>query len=185
MLKIVIQASEHFDSDKNQFITIEDDVELELEHSLVSVSLWESQYERAFLSNQAKTEQELAFYIKCMSKLDVDDRVLANLSPKNVSEINDYIHKKHSATRFLAQPSGNESREKVTAELIYYWMITLQIPWEAQNWHLERLLTLIEVCQRKNQQASGKAGHSGNKAARARQLRQMNAANRARYGSAG
>ena len=82
MLKIVIQASEHFDSDKSQFITIEDDVELELEHSLVSVSLWESHYERAFLSSQAKTEQELAFYIKCMSKLDVDDRVLANLSPK-------------------------------------------------------------------------------------------------------
>lgn len=184
MLTLKIQGTEQFNDETNQFVLVGEDVFLELEHSLVSVSKWESIHEKAFLSDKPKTEGELVSYIRCMSETEICDEVLLRITADNVETLNEYIHKKHSATRFLAQPQSGTSREKITSELIYYWMISLQIPWEAQTWHLERLLTMIEVCQRKNQQASGKSS-GGTKASRARQLRQMNATNRARYGSSG
>lgn len=184
MLKLTIKPAEGFDNETNKFVPIGEEVIIELEHSLVSVSKWESKYEKTFLTDSQKTSDEIYFYIQCMSNDDISEEVLNRITSSDARIINDYIEQKHSATRFLQRPgSATKSREKITSELIYYWMIALQIPWEAQYWHLERLLTLIEVCQRKNQQAS--SGSKISRASQARHLRQANAANKARYNTAG
>jgi hypothetical protein len=103
------------------------------------------------LSKDQKTLEETIDYIKCMTiTQNVDDEVYSRLSDKNIQEINDYIGKPMTATTFSKRPN-NISREIITSELIYYWMIALQIPMECQRWHLNRLLTLVQVCNIKNE----------------------------------
>ena len=152
MLRIEIPvAHEGWDEAKQEFVEAET-VTLELEHSLVSISKWESKWCKAFLSKQEKTLEETLDYIKCMTLADdVDPNVYTLLTNENMKEINSYIEAPMTATYFSDQKSKGGSREVVTSELIYYWMIALQIPFECQYWHLNRLLTLVRVCNVKNQ----------------------------------
>lgn len=152
MLRIEIPvAPEGWDEAKQEFVEAET-VTLELEHSLVSISKWESKWCKAFLSKQEKTLEETLDYIKCMTLADdVDPNVYTLLTNENMKEINSYIEAPMTATYFSDQKSKGGSREVVTSELIYYWMIALQIPFECQYWHLNRLLTLVRVCNVKNQ----------------------------------
>lgn len=146
MLKIVVPGKEMFDDDKQEFITV-DDVTLELEHSLVSLSKWESKHEIPFLGKEEKTTEQIISYIRCMTLTpDVPIEVYKNLSKENFDQINEYIDAKMTATWFSEAPGAPKSREIVTSELIYYWMTTFQIPFECENWHLNRLFTLIRVC---------------------------------------
>ena len=152
MLKLTIKPAEGFDNETNKFVPIGEEVIIELEHSLVSVSKWESKYEKTFLTDSKKTSDEIYFYIQCMSNDDISEEVLNRITSSDARIINDYIEQKHSATRFLQRPgSATKSREKITSELIYYWMIALGIPCEYRKWHINRLLTLIRVCNIKNQ----------------------------------
>lgn len=150
MLKITIPAVDLWDEKKQEFITREEQT-LELEHSLVSLSKWESKWCKAFLGKQEKTSEETLDYIKCMTITEnVDPEVYNYLTQDNVSRINEYIAAPMTATVFTDDKSAKNSREVVTAELIYYWMIALTIPFECQHWHLNKLLTLIRVCNIKN-----------------------------------
>ena len=151
MLKIVIPPiKELWDSKKERFVSF-DGATLELEHSLVSLSKWESKWCKPFFSKQEKTYAETIDYIRCMTLTEnVDLNVYNYLSKENCDEINKYIEASMTATTFSNERKGNNSREIVTAELIYYWMISLNIPFECQYWHLNRLLTLIKVCNVKN-----------------------------------
>ena len=125
---------------------------LQLEHSLVSLSKWESKWCKPFLSKENKTFEETIDYIRCMTiNQNIPDEVYNCLTGENIREINEYISAPMTATRFSNDVMGKGSREQITSELIYYWMIALNIPFECQKWHINRLLTLIRVCNIKNQ----------------------------------
>lgn len=150
MLRITIPADEFWDEVNEEFI-YQKGLTLQLEHSLVSISKWESKWCKAFLGKQEKTEEEILDYIKCMTLTqNVDPEVYSRLTADHYKKINAYIEAPMTATFFSEDKTTQSSRETVTAELIYYWMIALNIPVEFQKWHLNKLLTLIRVCNIKN-----------------------------------
>lgn len=151
MLQIVIPSSEQYDEEKQEFVYTKE-YTLQLEHSLVSISKWESKWCKSFLTSKDKSYEETLDYIKCMTLTqNLDSQVFNNLSNDNIEKINKYIEAPMTATFFSEDKSSKSNREIVTSELIYYWMIALNIPFECQKWHLNRLLVLIRVCNIKNQ----------------------------------
>lgn len=151
MLKIVIPiCPEGWDEEKQEFVEPKYQT-LQLEHSLVSISKWESKWCKPFLSKDPKTNEETIDYVKCMTLTpNVDPDVYNHLTIRNLEAINKYIEAPMTATIIYETKHGGNS-ETVTSELIYYWMIALNIPFECQKWHLNRLLTLVRVCNIKNQ----------------------------------
>ena len=150
MLQITIPAQELWDEAENEFIN-KKEVVLTLEHSLVSLSKWESKWCKAFLGKEDKNAEEILDYIKCMTLTqNVPDDVYLRLSQQNIDAIKKYIEGPHTATVIYEEPGAPKSHETITSELIYYWMVALNIPFECQKWHLNRLLTLIRVCNIKS-----------------------------------
>lgn len=148
MLHITIPKREFFNEETGEFIYMKEQT-LQMEHSLISLSKWECKWNKAFLSRREKTLEETLDYFRCMTiNKDVDPQIFRCLNSEQISQINEYINAPMTATYF---PKSNErSHETVTAELIYYWMISLNIPFECQKWHLNRLIALIKVCQMKS-----------------------------------
>ena len=154
MLFIDIPDTELFDESTSKFLTSKGTTLL-LEHSLVSLSKWESIHCKPFLDGKTKTTAETHSYISCMNLAPVPSaEVYEKLSDDDVRVISEYISSKQTATWFKEVPGGNRpSNEIVTNEIIYYWMIAHSIPLDAQYWHLSKLLTLIQVCNEKNKPA--------------------------------
>lgn len=153
MLILEIPEREFFEEETSSFIIYKKDT-LQLEHSLVSLSKWESTWCKPFLSQTPKTIEETIDYIKCMTiTQNVRAEVYEHLPQEIFDKVDEYINKPMTATWFAESPHASKSREIITSELIYYWMIALTIPIECQKWHLNRLLTLIRVCNIKNQPA--------------------------------
>ena len=151
MLILEIPKREFYDAEANLFVDYKKET-LQLEHSLVSLSKWESNWCKPFLSTTEKTYEETIDYIKCMTiTQNVSPNAYLYLPPEIINQVDEYINKPMTATWFSEPKGQTKSREIVTAELIYYWMIALTIPIECQKWHLNRLLTLIRVCNIKNQ----------------------------------
>ena len=151
MLQVIVQISPEMWDEKNEVFVDPKTVTLQLEHSLVSISKWESKWHKPFLSKDEKTYDETIDYIKCMTLTqNVKPEVYDHLSNDNVAEINSYIGDSMTATTFGKDRNSPPNREIITSEVIYYWMIALNIPFECQKWHLNRLLTLIRVCNIKN-----------------------------------
>lgn len=153
MLKITVPGRESYDEVNNEFITTKEQV-LCLEHSLASISKWESKWCKPFLKNDPRTDDEVIDYIRCMTLTqNVDPNVYRNLTKENFDKINRYIDSPMTATWF-SEDKGQKrpSREIITSEIIYYWMISYNIPFECQKWHFNRLMTLIRVCNAKNAQ---------------------------------
>lgn len=180
MLRITIPAIEQWDERKQEFVQTKVQT-LQLEHSLVSLSKWESKWNKPFLSKGDKTVEETLDYIKCMTiNQPVDPDVYNGLTSEHIEQINKYIEAPMTATTFNDNKQGGRNREVVTAELIYYWMIALNIPFECQKWHLNRLLTLIRVCNVKNAPPKKMS-----KRATASQYAQLNAARRQQLNTRG
>ena len=151
MLTIKVPISpEGWDDKKQEFIEPEYQT-LQLEHSLVSLSKWESKWCKPFLSS-IKSDEEMLDYIKCMTVTkNMDPNIYNYLTTSNVIEIKDYIDAPMTAMKFPNNRSSKLSRDIITSDIIYYWMITLNIPIdECQKWHLNRLIALIRVCDIKN-----------------------------------
>lgn len=157
MLKIIIPGDEQWDPVKEEFVQTRKDLPLTLEHSLVSISKWEAKWCKPFLRKEPMTDEEIVDYVRCMTLTqNVDPEVYRYLTNENIEQVNQYINAPMTATWFAEDKNakGKGGRgEQVTNELIYYWMITLNIPPEYQKWHLNRLLTLIRVCDTKNKPA--------------------------------
>lgn len=150
MLVITVPAVEMFNEETQEFFMLKEQT-LQLEHSLVSLSKWESKWCKPFLTKDNKTLEETLDYIKCMTiTQNVNPEVYSRLSSENIKAINDYIEAPMTATTFYNDNQKGRGKETITSELIYYWMVALNIPMECQRWHLNRLLTLVRVCNVKN-----------------------------------
>lgn len=150
MLYITVPSVEMFDEATNEFVVRPDEI-LMLEHSLVSMSKWEESTEKPFLGYEDKSRHEIVAYFKCMTICPVNDpEVFSRLSNENFQEINAYIDRKMTAAWFRENPEGRGNGEIVTAEIVYYWMVALQVPIEMQYWHFNKLLAQIKVINLKN-----------------------------------
>ena len=180
MLQITIPPLEGFNEETSEFVNSEALV-LELEHSLVALSKWESKWEKPFLGFEEKTEEQTRDYIRMMILGGIpSEEDFSRLSAENITAVNDYIEARMTATWFSDKQDGKRPREIITAEIIYYWMISFGIPFECQYWHLNRLLTLIRVCNAKS--APGKKMSKSEATSRQREL---NAIRRSKTGSRG
>ena len=176
MLRVTIPAVEIYDEEKEEFIGTKEQT-LQLEHSLVSLSKWEAKWRKPFLSKDIKTREETTDYIRCMTiTQNVDPSVYDFIPDRIIEQVNEYIAAPMTATWFndkTGKGGGGRSSEQTTSELIYYWMISFNIPFDCQKWHLNRLLTLVRVCEAKNQPSKRMS-----KRETANQYRAINAARR-------
>lgn len=160
MLEITIPRiqEELFNEKTEEFIYIDiKETKLQMEHSLLSVKKWEQKWKKPFLEKE-KTEEELLDYLRCMTLTkNVDPKTYLYMPKEIIKQIVDYIEDPMTATWFRDNSligAQMNRREKVTAELIYYWMITLSVPIEFEKWHLNQLLTLIKVIDIKSRQGT-------------------------------
>lgn len=148
MLEVFVKGCEQYDENKNIFVSIKDQT-LKLEHSLLSISKWESKWHKPFINKENKSTEEVIDYIKCMTINTVNDDIYRCINDSAFRIVNNYISDPMTATTFN-DINDRPSREIITSEIIYYWMITYNIPFECEKWHLNKLLTLIKVCNNKN-----------------------------------
>lgn len=182
MLTITIPKTELYDEETNRFWVVNEQ-ELRLEHSLLSISKWESKWHKPYLdsSTYQKTSEMNLDYIKCMTiTQNVPDIVYSCLTKKNIDDIVKYISDPMTATWFSNDNENHASSEVVTSELIYYWMTATGVPFSCEKWHINRLLTLIKICSIKN----GKPKKMSQKETAAR-YKALNAARRAKFASKG
>lgn len=169
MLKIIVEGQELYDSETQTFSDAEE-VEIELEHSLLSLSKWESKHEKPFLSAKDLSREETFDYVMCMILTPgITEDMIEHATAQIVSEVNAYINSPQSATKFGELPEKRVQGEVITSELIYYWLSAFNIPWECQTWHLNRLFSLIRIANNKNTPPKKMS-----KAERARQMHELN-----------
>ena len=150
MLVLKLPEQEYYDQDTNEFIELKP-CTLKLEHSLVSISKWESKWKKPFLTDQPKTPAEFIDYIRCMTiNQDVPPEIYNLLGHDAVKKIEEYILDPATATTVIdRRKSRGAKSETPTSELIYYWMVSNGIPFECEKWRLNRLITLIKICNAK------------------------------------
>jgi hypothetical protein len=180
MLTVTVGATDFFNEETGSF-EVHGGVELQLEHSLASLSKWESIYEVPFLGPKSKTPEQLFKYIECMVLApNPPGDILQKLSQENVEEIQAYIDRKMTATWFSEIEPQTKNQETITAELVYYWLTVYNIPFECETWHLNRLFTLIRIASLKQQKPKKMS-----RADVARRNRELNQQRRAQLKSKG
>ena len=179
-LPITIKACQLYSESENRFYKVPETT-IELEHSLVALSKWESKWHKPFLTKEEKTREEALDYIRCMCLTpNVEPWVFNALGNDQIKQITEYIDNPMTATTVKSMQQQKHSSEIVTSELIYYWMNEGNISSECDKWHLNRLFKLIEVTAIKRQ-PDKKMTRRDTMA----QNRSLNAARRARHGSRG
>lgn len=183
MLELVIPGQEYFDENKQEFVTMKD-VVLRLEHSLLSISKWESKWHKPYFNQEKIETDSMLDYIRCMTiNTPSDSTVYSRIDVESFNKITEYINDKHTATWFTEKkdnelPQRGPRLESITSELIYYWMIAYNIPFECEKWHINKLLTLIRVCHVKSTPPKKQS-----KKEMLQERAALNAVRRAKYGS--
>lgn len=150
MLRILVSAEEIYNEETQEFTKV-GGTTLEMEHSLLSLSKWESKFQKPFLDQVEKTSEEVLAYIYMMILTeDVSEDIIMQLSNENIQQIKDYIDSSQSATIFYDTQQRPGKKETITSELVYYWLLSFNIPFECESWHLNRLFSLIRICGIKN-----------------------------------
>lgn len=144
MLKLYIPGVEMFDEKTFEFHSTPGRT-LHFEHSLVSLSKWESRWHKSFLSTERKTNEEVWDYLYCMCLDDISPQDVKSFPPEVIDQLNKYISASMTATSIRDEGPNSQQRQIITAEIIYWWMITFGIPFTCEEWHLDRLMTLIRV----------------------------------------
>ncbi len=180
-LYITIPGREWFNEDTEEF-SYTPEANIVLEHSLLSISEWESRWHKPFFSPKPKTEQELYDYVRCMTTSDrPDENVYRALSRSNIDKIQKYIENPMTATTFSDSGEKKQNREIITSEIFYYWMTMFNIPFvPCETWHINKLQALIHVCAIKNQSPKKMSKNEIIK-----RNSSLNAMRRAKYGSKG
>jgi hypothetical protein len=180
MLTITVPETELYDEKSSEFISLPS-VTLELEHSLVALSKWESKYEKPFFAKDDKSSEEIHGYFEAMCVGPIPPRdIWHRLSPENSTAINEYLGAKMTATWFTEVGVPPKTSETVTSELIYYWMTALNIPFTCETWHLNRLFTLIRIANMKTAKPKKMS-----RAEVAQRNRELNAQRRKQLGTTG
>lgn len=181
MLPITIPPVEAYDDTKEEFVILEKEQTLQLEHSLVSISKWESKWCKPFLSNEEKSIEETVDYIKCMTLTkNIRPKVYDRITDSHIRQVNAYIKAPMTATTIREDKNSKKNTRIMTSELLYYYMIAFNIPVEFQKWHLNRLITLIKVCE-----AESKPAKKRSDAEIRADYAAINAANRKKFKSKG
>lgn len=181
MLPLTITQPEGWDEVKEQFVPGISKT-IQLEHSLVSISKWEAKWKIPFLRDEPMTDEQTLDYIRCMTiTQNVDPEIYTYLTNAQIQDIVRYINDPMTATTVYSEENRRGKKEVVTSELIDYWMIALNIPVEFRKWHLNRLLTLIRVCQEKNKPQKKRKFTRDDLARR----RALNEARKAQWGTKG
>lgn len=182
MLEITVGSANGWDEAQEAFVTL-GGFKLQLEHSLFSLHRWESKWELPFLGSHTRNAEQTLDYIRCMTLNDnVSDEIYNQIHPDDIAKISEYIQSKQTATWIRDRPGAKNNPEVITAELMYYWLIALQIPFETQYWHLNKLLTLVKVCNEKNAPQKKKTGMTQDDLS---ERRRINAERRAKMNSRG
>ena len=188
MLEILIPKSQIINDETGEIYTAEKDWHLTLEHSLLSVQKWESKWHVAFLNRGTRTFEQTIDYLRCMSLTpNVPDEVFYCIPKAELERVLKYVEDPMTATRVNDESPGQTvygrkmGKEVVTAEVIYYWMISMNIPFEYRKWHLNQLLTLIRVINAKNQPKKKKRSMRSV----LEEYRSINEANKARFHTEG
>ena len=151
MLTLKIGSGQHWDSE-HEIFTYTEPVEVRLEHSLRAISKWESKYRKPFLGRDALSAGELLDYVRCMCLDDgVPPAAFYALTKEQLEAVMKYVDLPMTATKFSNRRKSGGAGSFVTSELVYFWMCSYNIDWQAQDWHFNRLMTLIQVCAEKSQ----------------------------------
>lgn len=177
MLSLIVSGEEIYDEELNEFRSTPG-YNLELEHSLVSLSKWESKYNKPFLSEEQKTPIEMYDYIKFMAiHPGVPEHVFLSLNDSDLARIVEYMNEKQTATWFNEPPNQSPMRTAITSELIYYWISALGLDASVvENWHLNRLFTVLKVASIEGQPKKKKS-----RTEVLAEIRRKNAERRAKY----
>lgn len=150
MLELYVGTRRYLDESNNKVITVKGD-KLQLEHSLFSIAKWESKWHKPFLTEEKKTPEETLDYVKDMTLNEVDPGIYNKLTRNDINQIVAYMKDSMTATWFSKKEKQQLNTEIITSEIVYYWMVSANIPMECQYWHINRLLTLVRVISLKNQ----------------------------------
>jgi hypothetical protein len=181
VLTITLDGDEMWDEEAQRFFYM-DGIVLQFEHSLVSLSKWEARFKKLFLTKDQKTDEEMVGYVEAMLLTpDVGREVLDRLSEDNVKAIDDYINDPMTGSIVAEMPDqGRKSSERISSELIYFWMSQYQIPIECEHWHLNRLFTLIKIHHAKSQKPKKMSTQK-----QAQTMAEINAARKKKLGTSG
>ena len=180
-IRIRIPELHLFNEATNEFFDIRETY-LTMEHSLVSISKWESKWHIPYLAPGEKTPEQALDYLRCMTiTQNIQPGIYNYIPDTEMRRIKNYIEDSMSAYKFKEEEGKGRTKKAITSDYLYFCMVTYRIPVEFERWHLNRLITLIQICSEENNPKKNKKS----KRRITSDYAALNAARRAKLGTTG